>query len=82
MPTRRPARAGAAAGRSFRWPILRLAGVSIGALSQIERGMSSLRQVIWPLTAALDIEPSALIADGNEPSTISIACVRQPAPFP
>jgi DNA-binding XRE family transcriptional regulator len=36
------------------------AGVSIGALSQIERGLSSLRvKVIWPLAAALDIEPSA-----------------------
>ena len=36
------------------------AGISIGALSQIERGMSSLRvRVIWPLAAALDIEPSA-----------------------
>ncbi|TIW76749.1 MAG: helix-turn-helix transcriptional regulator, partial [Mesorhizobium sp.] len=43
------------------------AGMSIGALSQIERGMSSLRvKVIWPLAAALDIEPSALIADGND----------------
>ncbi|TIQ69992.1 MAG: helix-turn-helix transcriptional regulator, partial [Mesorhizobium sp.] len=43
------------------------AGVSIGALSQIERGLSSLRvKVIWPLAAALDIEPSALIADGND----------------
>ncbi|RVA29215.1 XRE family transcriptional regulator, partial [Mesorhizobium sp. M7D.F.Ca.US.004.03.1.1] len=42
------------------------AGVSIGALSQIERGMSSLRvKVIWPLAAALDIGPSALIADGS-----------------
>lgn len=44
------------------------AGVSIGALSQIERGMSSLRvRVIWPLAAALEVEPSALIADGGEP---------------
>jgi len=44
------------------------AGVSIGALSQIERGLSSLRvRVIWPLAAALDVEPSALIADGNDP---------------
>jgi transcriptional regulator with XRE-family HTH domain len=42
------------------------AGISIGALSQIERGMSSLRvRVIWPLAAALDIEPSALIVDGD-----------------
>jgi transcriptional regulator with XRE-family HTH domain len=52
------------------------AGISIGALSQIERGMSSLRvRVIWPLAAALDIEPSALIADGNEPVN-DLYCVR------
>ena len=50
------------------------AGVSIGALSQIERGMSSLRvRVIWPLAAALDIEPSALI--GDAPSS-DLYCVR------
>ena len=42
------------------------AGISIGALSQIERGMSSLRvRVIWPLAAALDIDPGALIGDGG-----------------
>lgn len=50
-------------------------GISIGALSQIERGMSSLRiKVIWPLAAALGVEPSALIADdaaGND-----LYCVR------
>lgn len=52
------------------------AGISIGALSQIERGMSSLRvRVIWPLAAALDVEPSALIADGNEPVS-DLYCVR------
>jgi transcriptional regulator with XRE-family HTH domain len=52
------------------------AGVSIGALSQIERGMSSLRvRVIWPLAAALDVEPTALIADGNEPVN-DLYCVR------
>lgn len=52
------------------------AGISIGALSQIERGMSSLRvRVIWPLAAALDIEPSALIADGSEPVN-DLYCVR------
>jgi len=52
------------------------AGISIGALSQIERGMSSLRvRVIWPLAAALDVEPSALIADGNEPVN-DLYCVR------
>ncbi len=43
------------------------AGISIGALSQIERGLSSLRvRVIWPLAAALDIEPSALIAEAGD----------------
>jgi transcriptional regulator with XRE-family HTH domain len=52
------------------------AGVSIGALSQIERGLSSLRvKVIWPLAAALDIEPSALIADGND-AVSDLYCVR------
>lgn len=52
------------------------AGISIGALSQIERGMSSLRvRVIWPLAAALDVEPSALITDGNEPVN-DLYCVR------
>jgi len=52
------------------------AGISIGALSQIERGMSSLRvRVIWPLAAALDVEPSALIAEGNEPVN-DLYCVR------
>ncbi len=52
------------------------AGVSIGALSQIERGMSSLRvRVIWPLAAALGIEPSALIADGDD-AVNDLYCVR------
>ncbi|TGS71477.1 cupin domain-containing protein [Mesorhizobium sp. M3A.F.Ca.ET.201.01.1.1] len=52
------------------------AGISIGALSQIERGMSSLRvKVIWPLAAALDIEASALIADGND-AVNDLYCVR------
>ena len=51
-------------------------GISIGALSQIERGMSSLRvRVIWPLAAALDIEPSALIADGGDAGN-DLYCVR------
>jgi len=51
-------------------------GVSIGALSQIERGMSSLRvRVIWPLAAALDIEPSALITDGDDAAS-DLYCVR------
>ncbi|UCI18643.1 cupin domain-containing protein [Mesorhizobium sp. B2-1-8] len=51
-------------------------GISIGALSQIERGMSSLRvKVIWPLAAALDIEPSALIADDGD-AVNDLYCVR------
>src|SRR5947208_9612671 len=51
-------------------------GISIGALSQIERGMSSLRvRVIWPLAAALDVDPSALIADGAD-SGNDLYCVR------
>ena len=51
-------------------------GVSIGALSQIERGLSSLRvKVIWPLAAALSVEPSALIGDGSETSS-DLYCVR------
>jgi transcriptional regulator with XRE-family HTH domain len=52
------------------------AGISIGALSQIERGISSLRvRVIWPLAAALGVEPSALIGDAGEPSN-DLYCVR------
>ena len=51
-------------------------GISIGALSQIERGMSSLRvKVIWPLAAALNVEPSMLISEGNEAAS-DIYCVR------
>src|SRR5438874_5261713 len=51
-------------------------GISIGALSQIERGMSSLRvRVIWPLAAALDVEPSALIVDGGDAGN-DLYCVR------
>jgi transcriptional regulator with XRE-family HTH domain len=60
------------------------AGISIGALSQIERGMSSLRvRVIWPLAAALDVEPSALIIEGGEPVS-DLYCVRanQRRPIP
>lgn len=86
----KPARAGAEAdirvGRRVR--ALRLerglslaevatrAGISIGTLSQIERGLSSLRvRVIWPLAAALEADPSALIADGGTPSN-DLYCVR------
>jgi len=43
------------------------AGISVGALSQIERGISSLRvRVLWPLAAALDVEPHSLLADNQE----------------
>ncbi len=52
------------------------AGISIGALSQIERGMTSLRvRVIWPLAAALDVEPSALIV-ADEAEENDLYCVR------
>lgn len=51
-------------------------GISVGALSQIERGLSSLRvKVIWPLAAALSVEPSALIGDGGDTSN-DLYCVR------
>src|SRR4051812_35191667 len=39
------------------------AGVSVGALSQIERGLTSLRvRMLWPLAAALEVEPHSLIS--------------------
>lgn len=42
------------------------AGISIGALSQIERGLTSLRvKTLWPLAGALGIEPQALIDDND-----------------
>lgn len=42
-------------------------GISVGALSQIERGISSLRvRVLWPLAAALGVEPHSLLADNHE----------------
>ncbi|MEX1662450.1 cupin domain-containing protein [uncultured Thioclava sp.] len=51
------------------------AGISVGALSQIERGVSSLRvRTIWPLAAALGIEPSLLLDEGSEGN--DIYCVR------
>ena len=41
-------------------------GISIGALSQIERGLTSLKvKTLWPLAGALGIEPQALIDDGG-----------------
>ncbi|MFT3732164.1 MAG: cupin domain-containing protein [Hyphomicrobium sp.] len=40
------------------------ANISVGALSQIERGLTSLRiRVLWPLAAALGVEPHSLLAD-------------------
>ena len=51
------------------------AGMSVGALSQIERGVSSLRvRTIWPLASALGIEASQLIDDDGEGN--DIYCVR------
>ncbi|MFT4148582.1 MAG: cupin domain-containing protein [Paracoccaceae bacterium] len=51
------------------------AGLSLGALSQIERGVSSLRvRTIWPLAAALGIEASELIDEGGQGN--DIYCVR------
>ncbi|WP_409526946.1 cupin domain-containing protein [Rhizobium sp. G21] len=51
-------------------------GISIGALSQIERGLSSLRvKVIWPLAAALSVEPGALIGEGTDNAN-DLYCVR------
>jgi transcriptional regulator with XRE-family HTH domain len=59
-------------------------GISIGALSQIERGLSSLRvRTLWPLAAALDVEPHGLIADGDEAAGdmyVVRAQNRKPAP--
>lgn len=52
------------------------AGISIGALSQIERGLTSLRvRVIWPLAAALDVPPSALIV-ADDAVENDLYCVR------
>ncbi|MBL9059938.1 MAG: cupin domain-containing protein [Mangrovicoccus sp.] len=51
------------------------AGISIGALSQIERGVSSLRvRTLWPLAAVLDVEPSQLL--GADSGLNDIYCVR------
>ena len=51
------------------------AGISIGALSQIERGVSSLRvRTLWPLAAVLDVEPSQLL--GADSALNDIYCVR------
>ena len=48
------------------------------------RHVVAARQVIWPLAAALDIEPSALIADGNDAGQRSLLRARRQdgAPIP
>ena len=52
------------------------AGISVGALSQIERGLSSLRvRVLWPLAAALDVEPHSLLIEGADQES-DLYCVR------
>lgn len=46
------------------------AGISVGALSQIERGLTSLRiRVLWPLAAALGVEPHSLLGDDENKSS-------------
>ncbi|MBV1836813.1 cupin domain-containing protein [Acetobacter estunensis] len=51
------------------------AGISVGALSQIERGLSSLRiRTIWPLATALCVDPQDLVAEGKEPQR-DVYCV-------
>ncbi|MDX7953830.1 cupin domain-containing protein [Lichenihabitans sp. Uapishka_5] len=41
-------------------------GISIGGLSQIERGLTSLKvKTLWPLAGALGIEPQALLDDAG-----------------
>jgi transcriptional regulator with XRE-family HTH domain len=55
------------------------ASVSVGALSQIERGLSSLKvRVLWPLAAALEVTPHSLLSDG-EASASDLYCVRAAA---
>ncbi len=49
------------------------AGISVGALSQIERGLTSLRiRVLWPLAAALGVEPHSLLADDQGKSDLYV----------
>jgi transcriptional regulator with XRE-family HTH domain len=59
------------------------AGISVGALSQIERGLTSLRiRVLWPLAAALDVEPHSLLADDQGKSDLYVvrASARKEVP--
>ena len=56
------------------------AGISVGALSQIERGVSSLRvRTIWPLAAALGISTEeARQAQGDAIEGSRIGCWNSP----
>lgn len=59
------------------------AGISVGALSQIERGLSSLRvRVLWPLAAALGIEPHSLLESTDEVSDVYIVRSTNRRHFP
>lgn len=59
------------------------AGISVGALSQIERGLSSLRvRVLWPLAAALDIEPHSLLEDTDQISDVYVVRSANRRQFP
>lgn len=50
------------------------AGISVSALSQIERGISSLKiKVMWPLAAALNVEPGALLGKAGRNIVICTA---------
>lgn len=43
------------------------AGISVGSLSQIEHGITSLRvRALWPLAAALQADPGNLIEDESD----------------
>jgi|SRR4051812_38865288 transcriptional regulator with XRE-family HTH domain len=56
--------------------LAQLAGVSVGALSQIERGLTSLRvRILWPMAAALGIEPHRLLSDDSDTGN-DLYCVR------
>lgn len=53
------------------------AGLSVGTLSQIERGLSSLRvRSLWPLAAALGVEPHTLV-DKDETQSNDLYVVRE-----
>jgi transcriptional regulator with XRE-family HTH domain len=59
------------------------AGISVGALSQIERGLTSLRvRILWPLAAALGIEPHSLLEDTDEVSDVYIVRSASRRHFP